>query len=66
MKPEVIACESCGGTHETFREQIVCITAKAVGPDEAEVVVDRVAERLGGATHEEAVAKHPLPNGEKL
>jgi len=29
---------------------------------EAEVMLRRVADRLGGYTHEEAVERHPLPS----
>ena len=39
-------------------------TAANSTADSAEVILDRVADRLAGHTHDEVVAKHPLPPGD--
>lgn len=47
----------------SFREELIAITMKQRGCDraEAEVIVDRVADRLGGHSHDEVAEMHPLP-----
>ena len=47
----------------SFREELIVITMKQQGCDraEAEVIVDRVADRLGGYSHDEVAEMHPLP-----
>lgn len=46
------------------RQQFKDVIAKAVDGDQdkAEVLMQRIADRLGGYTHEEAVARHPMPD----
>lgn len=45
------------------RQQFKDVVAKVVGGDQdkAEVLMQRIADRLGGYTHEEAVARNPMP-----
>jgi len=47
-----------------FREQMIALTMKRRDCDraEAEVILDRIADRLDGYTHDEVVAMHPLPD----
>ena len=47
----------------SFREELIAVTMKSMGceRDQAEVIVDRVGDRLGGMTHEEAVTANPYP-----
>ncbi len=49
-----------------FREQLIEATMKRTGCDraEAEVLIERVADRLAGFTHEEVVQMHPLPGAD--
>jgi hypothetical protein len=44
-------------------ELMLDLTMKRRGCDraEAEVILDRVADRLAGFTHEEVAVRHPLP-----
>lgn len=51
-------------TDRELRQQMKDAIARQVGDDAAEVVMQRVAERLGGATHAEAARIHPLPTKE--
>lgn len=66
------ACGECGWIPPTyddgtpspaFREDMLDAAMSWRGCDRAEAVaiLNRVADRLGGATHEEAVAANPLP-----
>lgn len=47
------------------REQFLQIVMQRRGcdRDEAEVIMRRIADRLGGHTHEEVAEMHPLPEG---
>ena len=51
---------------EDFRETLIRLTMDRRGCDraEAEVILDRVADRLAGHTHDEVVAKYPMPPGD--
>ena len=48
---------------DDFREQLISLTMESRGCDraEAEVILDRTADRLAGYTHEEVAEMHPLP-----
>lgn len=48
---------------DEFRELMVraVMTRRACGRVEAEVIMQRIADRLGGYTHAEVVEMHPLP-----
>ncbi len=50
-------------TAKNFREEMIALTMKRRGCDraEAEVILDRIADRLDGYSHEEVVEMHPLP-----
>ena len=47
----------------SLRESLIAATMKSMGctREQAEVILDRVHDRLGGATHDEAVAANPYP-----
>jgi len=47
----------------SFREQMIRLTMKRRNCDraEAETILDRIASRLEGHTHEEVRTMHPLP-----
>jgi len=47
-----------------FREQMIALTMKRRDCEraEAEVIIERIASRLDGYTHDEVVAMHPLPD----
>ncbi len=51
-------------TEPSFREQLIAATMKASGCTRTEdiVILDLVHDRLGGATHDEAVAANPMPS----
>ena len=46
----------------TFREQMIALTMKRRECDreEAEIILNRIADRLDGYTHEEVAEIHPL------
>ena len=46
-----------------FRRLLIEATMRSMGctEEEAIVIVDRVADRLAGHTHDEAVEMHPYP-----
>jgi hypothetical protein len=48
-----------------FREGMIRATMerRGCGREEAEVILNRIADRLGGYTHAEAVERNPLPAG---
>lgn len=48
------------------RQRFKDIIARSVGGDQdkAEVLMQRIADRLGGYTHEEAKARNPMPDEE--
>jgi hypothetical protein len=47
---------------ESFRAGMKRIVQEATGRSDAdtEIILRRIADRLGGYTHEEAVVRHPL------
>jgi len=49
---------------DDFREAMLALTMKHRGCDRAEAVVilNRIADRLDGYTHAEAVDRNPLPD----
>lgn len=56
-------CERCGKDHDAipFRTALACIVG--VPQDQADVYVERIADRLAGYSHDEVVKMHPLPEG---
>lgn len=64
--PETVKCKRCGETHPMVRDELACITQNLMSREESDVVWDRVADRLGGHTHDEVVERHPKPQGSNL
>lgn len=53
-------CPNCRELHHP-REVFMCILTKRMSSARADAVLNRVSERLGGATHAEAMEMYPDP-----
>lgn len=57
-------CAHCGVVHASAAAEFQCIfEGMGFTADEAKVVRNRVADRLDGITHDEAVRLNPMPEG---
>lgn len=52
---------------KVLRQQFKNVIARSVDGDQAkaEVLMQRISDRLGGYTHEEVIKMHPMPEDEE-